>query len=94
MQGGRSISMKDAGKFLIEAKVGVVTVEFRKIDTDELRIMPCTLNKELSNNKVPDSFNQKEDNDHFAVWCLDKDAWRSFRASTVEKWYTGYPEEK
>jgi len=86
--------MKDIAKFLAEAKEGVVTVEFRKIDTEELRIMPCTLNRELSNNKVPETFSQKVDNDHFAVWCLDKDAWRSFRVNTVEQWYIGYPENK
>jgi hypothetical protein len=86
--------MKDIAKFLAEAKQGVVTVEFRKIDTDELRVMPCTLNRKLSNNKVPESLNQSVGNDDFAVWCLDKDAWRSFRVNTVEQWYTGYPENK
>ena len=86
--------MKDIAKFLAEAKEGVVTVEFRKIDTKELRIMPCTLNRELSNNKVPETFSQKVDNYEFAVWCLDKNAWRSFRVNTVEQWYTGYPENK
>ena len=48
--------MKNSSKFLELAKVGVVTVEFRKIDTQELRIMPCTLNNKLSNGKVPVSY--------------------------------------
>jgi len=85
--------MKDKVKFLDEAKAGIVTVEFRKIDTEELRIMPCTLNKEISGGKVPETFNQKPDSDHFAVWCIDRGAWRSFRVNTVEQWYKGMPQQ-
>ena len=32
-------------------KEGVVTVEFIKIDTGELRVMPCTLNKDIHKQK-------------------------------------------
>lgn len=84
--------MKNPEKFLAEAKAGVVTVAFRKIDTNELRVMPCTLNKELSDNNVKE-INVDPASHNFAVWCLDKNAWRSFRASTVEEWYPGYPKE-
>jgi len=70
---------------------GPVTVEFNKIDTGELRVMPCTLNRELSENNVPEVLEQRENNDHFVVWSLDKKAWRSFRTSTVVRWYEGYP---
>ena len=56
--------------------------------------MPCTLNNKLSNGKVPESMNQNVNNDEFAVWSLDKNAWRGFRASTVEDWYEGYPKEE
>jgi hypothetical protein len=83
--------MENIEKFLKEAKEGIVTVEFKKIDSDEIRVMPCTLNNNLSNNKVPESMNQSVDNDHFAVWSLDKNAWRSFRVSTVVRWYSGEP---
>ena len=86
--------MKDRNKFLELAKKGIVTVEFRKIDTQELRIMPCTLNNKLSNGKVPKGMKQNANNDDFAVWSLDKNAWRSFRTSTVEDWYEGYPKEE
>ena len=86
--------MKDRNKFLELAKKGIVTVEFRKIDTQELRIMPCTLNNKLSNRKVPEGMKQNANNDDFAVWSLDKNAWRSFRTSTVEDWYEGYPKEE
>ncbi len=77
--------------FINTAKKGVVTVEFRKIDTGELRIMPCTLNRQLSGNKIPEVFQQRENNDYLVVWCLDKNDWRSFRVNTVEHWYEGYP---
>ena len=79
----------DLSNFIQEAKKGVVTVEFIKIDTDELRIMPCTLNPELSNHNVPEILEQKADNDHLVVWAIDKQAWRSFRTNTVTKWYVG-----
>ena len=84
--------MKDPAKFMSEAKAGVVTVEFRKIDTDELRVMPCTLNSETAGREI--TIKDFDPNSHhFVVWCLDKSAWRSFRVSTVERWYAGYPEE-
>ena len=86
--------MKDRNKFLELAKKGIVTVEFRKIDTQELRIMPCTLNNKLSNGKVREGMKQNANNDDFAVWSLDKNAWRSFRTNTVEDWYEGYPKEE
>lgn len=78
--------------FIDAAKKGVVTVEFNKIDTGELRVMPCTLNTELSNRNVQEVLEQREDNEHLVVWCIDKDAWRSFRVETVVRWYEGYPD--
>jgi hypothetical protein len=74
---------------LIEAlKKGTVTVTFQKIDSDEIRVMPCTLNptvlKANGIETVIESVNP--DTDHIAVWSLDKDAWRSFRVSTVLGW--------
>jgi hypothetical protein len=86
--------MKDREKFLKAITEGVVTVEFKKVGTEEIRIMPCTLSPELSNGKVQEQVGQLPESDHYAVWCLDKDAWRSFRCNTVTDWYEGYPEEK
>jgi hypothetical protein len=78
-------------EFLKAAQQGVVTVEFEKINNGGKRVMPCTLNRALSQDNVPEILEQKSDNDHFAVWSLDKEAWRSFRVSTVTDWYVGYP---
>ena len=85
--------MKNPEKFLAEAKKGIVTVEFTKIDTGELRVMPCTLNDVIAkraiviNEMTPDSHN-------FVVWSLDKKAYRSFRVSTVKDWYVGTKKEE
>jgi hypothetical protein len=67
---------------------GTVTVTFRKIDTDEIRVMPCTLNPELleANGVTITVDYSAKDQEHFAVWSLDKNAWRSFRLDTVEGW--------
>ena len=75
-------------EFLDAARAGEVTVEFKKIDTGEVRVMPCTLNSKLSNQTI-EIKDQKDDNDHMVVWSLDKDAWRSFRVNTVIEWYVG-----
>jgi hypothetical protein len=83
--------MDSPEKFISAVQKGVATVEFRKIDTDELRIMPCTLNSEIAGKPIAvKEFDPASH--HFAVWCIDKQAWRSFRVSTVERWYEGYPE--
>ena len=74
---------------LIEAlKKGTVTVTFQKIDSDEVRVMPCTLNKKLllANDQKTVIESISPDCAHLAVWSLDKDAWRSFRVSTVLGW--------
>tara|TARA_B100001059_G_scaffold172852_1_gene173059 strand:- start:793 stop:1065 length:273 start_codon:yes stop_codon:yes gene_type:complete len=66
---------------------GIVQVTFKKIDTGELRVMPCTLNETtLEANGFEVSIKMNADSDHYAVWALDKNAFRSFRLSTVTEW--------
>jgi hypothetical protein len=80
---------KNENKSLLSAlKKGTVTVSFRKIDTGELRVMPCTLNPTvLEANGVSMQIDYSEKNtEHYAVWSIDKNAWRSFRLDTVEGW--------
>lgn len=81
----------NAREFLEEAQKGAVTVTFKKIGTGEIRVMPCTLNRDLSELNVPEQIEQKPESDHYAVWALDKKAWRSFRVDTVVDWYVGMP---
>lgn len=82
--------MNNPEQFLTAALNGVVTVVFKKINTEEIRVMPCTLNEELSDGNANIKGTDPK-SDHFAVWCLDKNAWRSFRANTVIEWYEGEP---
>jgi hypothetical protein len=74
---------------LIEAlQQGTVTVTFQKIDSDEVRVMPCTLNEKvlLAHGQKTVIESISPESAHLAVWSLDKDAWRSFRVSTVLGW--------
>jgi len=84
---------QEKSNLLNALKAGVVTVVFKKINTDEIRIMPCTLNQEvLTENKV--KMNVKDidlETEHFAAWAIDKEAWRSFRLDTVVSWEVGFP---
>ena len=67
---------------------GTVTVTFRKVDTGEIRVMPCTLNpKVLEANGITATVNFTADKmEHFPVYSLDKNAWRSFILDTVISW--------
>ena len=79
---------QDKTKLLEALKKGTVTVSFTKLDTGDLRVMPCTLNPTvLDANNVKNSVNiTSADTESFPVWSLDKDAWRSFRLDTVTGW--------
>ena len=78
----------EKAKLLKALQKGQVTVSFRKIDTGELRVMPCTLNPTvLKANGVESTIKYTENAmEAFPVWSLDKNAWRSFRLDTVEGW--------
>lgn len=67
---------------------GTVTVVFEKIDTKEIRVMPCTLNPRIleANGIKTTVAAQNAGTEHIVCWALDKDAWRSFRADTVVSW--------
>lgn len=77
---------------LVEALLnGNVTVTFQKVNSDEVRVMPCTLNADflVSNNIVEkaslDNLNE-ELKPHISVWALDSVGWRSFRFENVLSW--------
>lgn len=74
---------------LIQALLkGTVTVTFQKVDSDEVRVMPCTLNPAIleANGIKSEVKSINAESDHIATWALDKEAWRSFRTSTVLGW--------
>lgn len=59
----------------------VCQVTFEKVN-GEIRVMPCTLRRDI----VPlyeHSSNKKPNNETVAVWCMDKESWRSFRVESV-----------
>lgn len=59
---------------------GVVKVTFTKVN-GEKREMPCTLNTSLMKNLSEnyDEATTRANEDVQRVWCVDMEAWRSFR---------------
>ena len=81
------MQLNEKQKLLKALKNGTVTVTFQKIGTGEIRVMPCTLNpKVLKAEGVNIELDMNADSDNFAVWSLDKTAWRSFVLDTVKGW--------
>lgn len=81
------MQLNEKQKLLKALKNGTVTVTFQKIGTGEIRVMPCTLNpKVLKAEGVNIQLDMNADSDNFAVWSLDKTAWRSFVLDTVKGW--------
>ena len=78
----------EQAKLLEALQKGQVTVTFKKIDTGDIRVMPCTLQPEIlkANGVTIDINYSPTDMEAFPVWSLDKGAWRSFRLDTVEGW--------
>ena len=70
-------------------KEGVVTIEFTKIDSGELRVMPCTLNNNISKQTL--EIKNYNTNGTMIMYGLDVKAWRDVKIDTIKKWYTGYP---
>ena len=82
--------MQDSAKIIEALKKGVVTIVFEKIDTKEIRTMPCTLNNEISGQQMV--FKNYQSEDTILAWALDKKAWRDVRVNRIIKWYEGESE--
>ena len=85
---GYIMNNNEKAKLLEALQKGQVTVTFKKIDTGEMRVMPCTLDPDvLKSNGITSTISYSADSmEAFPVWSLDKNAWRSFRLDTVESW--------
>ena len=70
---------------------GVVTIVFEKIGTGEIRTMPCTLNNDISKQKL--EIKKYSSEETIICYGLDVDAWRDVRVDTIKDWYQGYPKE-
>tara|TARA_Y200000002_G_scaffold275859_1_gene230113 strand:+ start:339 stop:596 length:258 start_codon:yes stop_codon:yes gene_type:complete len=82
------MNTNEKANLLAALKKGTVTVSFTKIDTGELRVMPCTLNPKVleANNVTMKMDYTGRDMEAYPVWSLDKNAWRAFRLDTVVGW--------
>ncbi len=78
-------------KIINALKQGVVTVVFEKIDTKEIRTMPCTLNQDIHKQSL--DFKNYASPDTLVMYGLDVKAWRDVRVNTIVEWYEGYPKE-
>ncbi len=73
-------------KMKSELNEGICEVTFTKKNGEE-RVMPCT----LVFDHIPEDLRPKGNvtqhrtQDTIAVWCMDKEAWRSFRVDSVMK---------
>ena len=78
-------------KIINALKKGVITVVFEKIDTKEIRTMPCTLNQDIHKQSL--DFKNYASPDTLVMYGLDVKAWRDVRVDTIVEWYEGYPKE-
>ena len=81
----------DSNKIVEALKKGVVTIVFEKIDTKEIRTMPCTMNNDISGQQMV--FKNYQSDETLVMYGLDVQAWRDVRVDTIIEWYEGYPKE-
>ncbi|HIG58262.1 MAG TPA: hypothetical protein EYQ21_02510 [Flavobacteriales bacterium] len=69
-------------------QTGVVLVAFTKVNTEEVRIMPCSVNVDIleSYDIKTEVREQNSESEQIVCFALDKLGWRSFIASTVIRW--------
>ena len=66
-----------------ELSKGICEVTFTKKNGDE-RVMPCTLVFDhIPEEHHPKGTSTNVSQDTIAVWCMDKEGWRSFRVESV-----------
>ena len=72
---------------LIEAlQKGQVTVTFQKVNSSEIRVMPCTLNPTVLEANEVSPGKESELTSVIPVWSTDQNAWRSFRTDSIISW--------
>ena len=68
---------------LTQLKEGVCEITFNKVN-GERRVMPCTLREDLlpvTSKETTTRTPKEKETDVISVWCVDKEAWRSFKLS-------------
>ena len=84
--------MKDLASLIKELKKGVTTITFKKIDTGEIRVMPCTLNKDLMSLNSFSLENINSQSKSIVVYALDKKDIRDVIVDTIQSWHPGSPD--
>ena len=80
-------------KDLISAlKEGVTTITFKKIDTGEMRVMPCTLKRDLMGTNSFSLENINAQSKSIVVYALDKKDIRDVMVDTITSWHKGLPD--
>jgi hypothetical protein len=88
------MNSNERSELIAALKKGTVTVTFQKVSSEEIRVMPCTLNPAVLHAyeidySVINMHNERiinKQTDQFPVWSTDQNAWRSFRVDTVLSW--------
>jgi hypothetical protein len=79
----------DRNALLTDLRSNVIEVTFNKVSDNSVRVMRCTLRKDL----LPASYIEEETNEKnfhkeneeaIAAWDVQKGGWRSFRVDTVQ----------
>ncbi len=78
--------MKDLDKLISALKEGSVTISFQKIDTKEIRNMPCTLKKDLMGVNSFSIENINSQSKSIVVYALDKKDIRDVMVDTIKSW--------
>lgn len=81
--------MNDLKNLIEVLKKGVATITFEKIDTGEMRVMPCTLNKDLMSLNSFSIENINSQSKSIVVYALDKKDIRDVMVDTIQSWQPG-----
>ncbi len=88
----RQIILNNLKNLISTLKEGVTTITFEKIDTGEVRVMPCTLNRDLMGTNAFSLENINSQSKSIVVYALDKQAIRDVMVDTIKDWHKGSPD--
>lgn len=81
--------MQDLEKLIKTLQQGVATITFEKINTGEIRVMPCTLKKDLMGVNSFSLKNINPESKSIVVYALDKKDIRDVMVDTITSWHKG-----
>ena len=88
----RQIILNNLKDLIITLKEGVTTITFEKIGTGEVRVMPCTLNRDLMGTNAFSIENINSQSKSIVVYALDKKDIRDVMVDTITSWHKGSPD--